>query len=701
MYNVDGVEYYNDIEIYKNYFLSLSLRADTDQALLDEYERIDKTGDTDAALDYLLNTIKPFVHMAHIDENGEFACNLHDYFLFLSSHPVLYTYNGDKFDDILHLVFYNQYLKYSSRADLDKLVRELKKVADLLIETNSAYQWSYKWDYNVKIFPFTGRDLMKILYLDKSRVSLKFIGVILKHYKLQELPIKPDAFIRNADVNAMVRYCFNDLLITRKLKLNQNDEFDIRTFATEHYGINVFNDSRSSVGKKILANDYCNRTGADYGQYMKGGTIRNYVDLCEVVNPNIKFTSYDLNKLLETVYKKRISVGEKGIEKVSFATIFDYIKYEIKSGGLHSVDKPALLIPKRGWIYKDSDVDSYYPNEMLNDKAYPDQLIAEALAQIILGYIGDRVSFKYKAKNETDRNLKKNYKLYAEALKIVINRIYGSLGDSTDPCYDPKAMLTVTINGQLKLLKLIEMLANKDFHIISANTDGIITNLDLSRKAEYLDICSEWEHMFGFKLSYDAYEKYIRRDVNNYMAIKEGFSDLSYDDKRSKYVLEDYVKFKGYFNPELVFSKGYNFPIIKKAILGYFLYDIPIHETIFNGNSIHDYVIAQKVGSSFNILSKFVNEDGEIESHIEQNINRFFVSTDSVGVVKAYKTATYNKNNKRIADKALLKASLSICNDIVDARAFNYNIDYGFYNKVAEQQVYPIINANMKLDLWS
>ena len=65
----------------------------------------------------------------------------------------------------------------------------------------------------------------------------------------------------------------------------------------------------------------------------------------------------------------------------------------------------------------------------------------------------------------------------AQVLKIVINSIYGKLGFERGDICDRLAVLKVTINGQLLLLKLCEELELNGIQVYSANTDGIVVKV--------------------------------------------------------------------------------------------------------------------------------------------------------------------------------------------------------------------------------
>ena len=83
-------------------------------------------------------------------------------------------------------------------------------------------------------------------------------------------------------------------------------------------------------------------------------------------------------------------------------------------------------------------------------------------------------------------------KTAAEALKIVINSIYGKLGSELFFLYDRFAQMQVTINGQLMTMTLVETLELEGIHVVSANTDGIVIKLPVDKEEVFKHITDEW-----------------------------------------------------------------------------------------------------------------------------------------------------------------------------------------------------------------
>ena len=106
-------------------------------------------------------------------------------------------------------------------------------------------------------------------------------------------------------------------------------------------------------------------------------------------------------------------------------------------------------------------------------------------------------------------------KISAEALKIVINSIYGKFGSELFFLYDRMAQLRVTINGQLMTMTLVEELEINGIHVISANTDGIIIKLPKEKIDIFNDITKRWNETNKMGADSEDYKAYYARDVKN------------------------------------------------------------------------------------------------------------------------------------------------------------------------------------------
>ena len=103
--------------------------------------------------------------------------------------------------------------------------------------------------------------------------------------------------------------------------------------------------------------------------------------------------------------------------------------------------------------------------------------------------------------------------ILAQALKIVINSIYGKLGAEFGDLYDRLAVLKVTINGQLMVMMLCERLELAGIEVMSANTDGIVVKLHKRNKEIFDEITTKWLEETKLEADSEEYLCYINRDI--------------------------------------------------------------------------------------------------------------------------------------------------------------------------------------------
>jgi hypothetical protein len=131
--------------------------------------------------------------------------------------------------------------------------------------------------------------------------------------------------------------------------------------------------------------------------------------------------------------------------------------YTMGEGGAHS-KIGSVIATDNIWH---ADVASYYPAMILNIDIPPKGLPYEWV-EIYRKIVNDRLAAKVNGQ-----------KAEAQFLKIPLNATYGQMGDPNSISYDRTNFLRVTINGQLLILMLCELLELKGHTLLSVNTDGI------------------------------------------------------------------------------------------------------------------------------------------------------------------------------------------------------------------------------------
>jgi len=348
--------------------------------------------------------------------------------------------------------------------------------------------------------------------------------------------------------------------------------------------------------------------------------------------------------------------------------IFDGVKYIMGIGGLHSSDPGDLFESTEDLKIIDADVGSYYPTMIINNNIHPEHLGG---------------SFIKKYKEIRDSRLeakKKGDKTTSEAFKIILNSSYGKMKSDKHWLYDPLCALQVTINCQLYLIMLIEKLVLNGFKVISANTDGIVTMVPTKDEDKYKELCKEWEEYTNFSLEYSIYKKYARRDVNNYIAIKDN-GDVK---TKGDFTIPDINKL---YQDPLMLRRGFNKPIISIALNEYFINDTPIEETIKNHKDIYNFCTSQKTDKSFRNEYHFVeNREAKI-NNLQQSV-RYYVSKDGGSLYKRH------KEDGRLINYCVGK-NVTLFNDYFDSE--NYNIDYNYYINQTQKIIDEIINPQLTL----
>jgi hypothetical protein len=705
----NNTEFYTyDIETYPNFFSIILLPLTRNQILVDKYIETDiqyintDSGDIEKENLWKLKTklweamgIKIFTifrdkdNPLNIIDNSQNIVN----FIANNSYKCLFGYNSYNFDSNLldSLLFYkgNRNFKMNYTAFLELWLYE---EAQMYIKWGREYRNSQNHVLKKVRRVFEDRDLQKIMYLDKSFTSLKQVAVSLKWHRLQELPIEAGRKIEKQDIRTILDYNVNDVLITDAMLWECYNEVTLRDEITNMYNMNVKNDSRSSIGNKLMIKTYSEITGLPPVAFKSNRSFCDYVKLNEIISDKIQFETPFFIDILEYLKTRSIKIDtdsqtaeptttkyktvdlKKGViyvpkninesylqfNKIEF--MLDSNRYTLGKGGLHTRDEAGIFLSNENEKLIDADVTSYYPSIIINFDISPRHLAKGVFVDIVRKYRDDRVV----AKKNKDT-------VKAEALKIVINRIYGSLADINDMNYDPQALYSVTLNGELSLLMLIESLYLNKIQILSVNTDGILCKVKKSDIELYNDICKKWQDKTNFALEFTEYEKYVRRDVNAYIALKTGY--YSADNK------ENYIKYKNLFDPAVKLEKGYKYPVINIALVRYFVNNIPIKETVKNHIksskfAIYDYCISQKVGKSFKIVyRRYVNGE-KIESEA-QYTNRYYVCTKNGGYLVKLKTKQ---------EISLIAEQVQIFNNYKFEE--NYNIDFNYYIKIVQKLLY-------------
>jgi hypothetical protein len=699
-----------DVEVTRNYFsvVFVDLRSylkifsdcvDNDEKAIPLVDKL-----TIAEIKQRLETIPKKRFVLYEDDDTDLFSLLY----WLQQKADYFGYNNRKYDRLMLsalLMYYNQFDKPS------KLITFLYETSQRVIRSsNNDTLWTDNFTSLIlrNNVAFRDLDLFQIFRLDHYHKSLKQTSINIKWYNLKEYTMPPigdldrhyyherlpeakgmtdrelnihyrnvfERFIPKEYLNEMADYNDNDVYIVAELIRMNQEEVLLRYRISEEYKVDVYSASRSTIADKVIVKLYSKFTGLHPKAFIDTKTIRRKILVSEILSDKIAFSTPELNDILSDIRSLTLK-GEKGEFDREFT--FMGTSYTIATGGLHSNEIPAVYVENSDSIIVDRDVASYYPNMIRSLKVCQKHLIPKAWFRIADTIVDERLEHKHLAKDKSlDVMERDKHATAAACLKIVANAgIFGKMGSEKSFLCDKKAMYQVTINGQLFLLMLIEKLELAGIHVISANTDGIVTIVPRELEQTADDICHWWEKHLGLELEFTYYTKYVTEGVNSYLTVKRGGSS----------------KFKGRMNPKMFLedlSKGYNSPIVAKCVTEYFINGTPVMETLRNAKSILDFCRTQNVNHKYRLEFTHV-VDGKIRTDVVQRNTRFYISSTG-GTLMKVESMGWNDNGEEQVKKSSLCAGqrVSICNTVDDTDISELNVNYLYYYNEAMAIIEPI-----------
>ena len=358
----------------------------------------------------------------------------------------------------------------------------------------------------------------------------------------------------------------------------------------------------------------------------------------------------------------RITAGVAGIDDKKtnsspLNVVIDGFQYDFGTGGIHGCKKGVTESGNGKRIYT-LDVKSYYPNLSIKNKIYPEHL--DVLFCNVYGdlYIERSSHHKKSALNK--------------ALKLALNGTYGASGDEFSPMYDPKFMMSITINGQLSLCMLMEkLIAQVGAEVLMCNTDGFefVAAEDPKTKKLIDKLVTEWETLTGLEMEGALYDKMMSANVNNYIAVFKGGE----------------VKRKGAYEfKDLDWHKNQSALVVKMAAVHELLGLGDAEDLIRKHDDPFDFMLRTKVPRSSKLVL-FNEETGE-EKQL-QNICRYYPSVHGGKLIKLMPALEGKEleGDRRMSIDA--KWNVTPCNDMAD---FSWGINYDYYVAEAKKLVAAI-----------
>lgn len=469
---------------------------------------------------------------------------------------------------------------------------EVKKHNDYIIGGGQPWSFPFIAGQRKRFKTFDLRD-----DIADQGISLKAIEGNLKLPIVESsVPFDIDRPLTPEELDEVIRYCKNDVDATERLYYERKEDYlDAKVMVGQMYGVSpeeAIGMTNAKLSARVLEATYVERN--DEREYV----IPDNIDTSLI--PEVVLNFFD------QIHDKSISneklFGSKGSKGMSLDIILKTARDEVlitySWGGIHGGKFCVTVEETDERALENQDVGSLYPNSMINfgfcsrSMKDPDAYVKLVHKRLGFKHVGDKVQ--------------------ANALKLVVNTVFGAMLNLYNALADRLMGRSVCITNQLAMTVLIVQLAQacESIDFVNINTDGIMYTIDKT-EVELADmIVAAWCEITGFEMEKDKFVKVIQKDVNNYIGIKPDGS----------------IKSKGGY---VSLWEGGNFKtnslqIIHKAIVEYLVHGVELEDTIRGCEDIFAFQQIVKTGGSYEGSYHYING----ERVPIQKVNRIYAVHD-------------------------------------------------------------------------
>ncbi len=212
---------------------------------------------------------------------------------------------------------------------------------------------------------------------------------------------------------------------------------------------------------------------------------------------------------------------------------------------------------------------------------------------------------------------------------------------------------------------------------IQTNTDGQTLYVPREDLNKIRAVNEQLTEETGLTIEETIYSKMCVRDVNNYLAV--------YEDNTPEH---EHIKLKGDYEVYKEYHKDPSMRVVPLAVKNYFVYGIPIKETIMNDNDIFDFCLRLKVNSSADAMFRTIRNSEIVEDKLDRT-TRYYVSTNGGTLYKEF------KDGRQIGVN--IGYSATVFNKYIKKPISEYKINYMFYITEAQKLVDAIFTRQLEL----
>jgi len=493
--------------------------------------------------------------------------------------------------------------------DGDTIAKWIYQKAQETIQRSNAGEFA---EFSPKNLSIRQIDVFKLNHWDNpaKRSSLKWIEYSMDWKNIMDMPIHHESNITAQQIPSIIKYCINDVRATKAIMHLSKSQIELRRALTEEYNIDLFSASEPRISKELFLHFLSEETGIKKYDLRQMRTNRSMIIVKDIILPYIEFKTATFQHLLKK-FQEVILYPNQTKGGFKYSVQYKGVKTDYGLGGIHGARIGRVYNSNDDMVIMTSDVISYYPNLAIRNGWAPAHLPQREFCNLYEWFFEERKKIPKKDP--------KNY-----VYKIILNSTYGLSNDENSFLYDPEFTMRITINGQLSLSMLYEMICEEIPGAIPLmqNTDGLETIIPREYVDKYMEICARWEELTDLQLEHDTYSKIVLGDVNNYIAITE--------DGKSKC--------KGRFEyKDLALHKNKSFLIIPKALHAYFVEGIDPEKYLSENQNIFDYCGGVKIKGDWKYVEKHIKNGQYVEKELQKTI-RYYVCNSGSKIVKINKS---------------------------------------------------------------
>ena len=605
------------------------------------------------------------------------------------------SYNGLAFDaQVTHYIIENH--KRLKALSAEKIATEIYKYAQSVItrQNKREYQDYPEWHMCIKQI-----DVFKLNHWDNpaKRSSLKWIQYSMDWDNILDMPIHHETKIETKkELKTIIQYCINDVDSTKEIYDRSKSEIALRKELTSKYGINLFSASEPRISKELFAYYLSKDLKIPKYELKKLRTYREVIKVKDLILLYVEFKTPEFQLLLDKFRTVELDPAQlKGSFKYSVA--YKEMKTDFGLGGAHGATTKGVYESDEENVIMTSDVTSFYPNLAIRNKWSPAHLSKEVFSELYEWFFNER--------KKIPKSNPMNY-----VYKIILNSTFGLSNDENSFLYDPELLIRVTVNGQLTLMMLYEMImeAIPEAVPLMQNTDSVETIIPRSSIEKYHEICKSWEDITNLRLEHDEYQKMILADVNNYIAVYDykevDVADYSHMKKKNPHYLFRVKGSKFYYAKtkcngrfefnNLMLHKNKSKLVIPKGIYAYFVKGMLPSDYIQSNKNILDFCIGGKSKGDWYQISRYIDDDKLAEDKL-QKINRYYISNKGCKIIKI------NSKDQREIQLEAGQWLQTVYNKMkLYVRWSKYDIDDRYYIQAIEREISNIMAESNQLKLF-